>query len=46
MKLPIGYYHKGGMTVESTKKRILETALTLFARNGYVRLRDPFTCLI
>ena len=34
MKLPIGYYHKGGMTVESTKKRILETALTLFARNG------------
>ena len=36
MKLPSGYYHKGGMTVESTKERILETALTLFARNGYL----------
>ena len=24
------------MTVESTKERILETALTLFARNGYL----------
>ena len=36
MKLPSGYYRKGGMTVESTKERILETALTLFARNGYL----------
>ncbi len=36
MKLPSGYYHKGGMTVESTKERILEMALTLFARNGYL----------
>ena len=36
MELPSGYYHKGGMTVESTKERILETALTLFARNGYL----------
>ena len=36
MKLPSGYYRKGGMTVEGTKERILETALTLFARNGYL----------